>query len=69
MTDESHQAKPQYSLPQVLGIWAAAALPMALLGWVFTPVLAPSIDRSVGIILENFFEAAGKNAEKNSLRS
>jgi membrane protease YdiL (CAAX protease family) len=49
MTDESHQAKPQYSLPQVLGIWAAAALPMALLGWVFTPVLAPSIDRSVGI--------------------
>lgn len=49
MIDENHQTKPQYSLPQILGIWAAAALPMALLGQVVNPVLAPSIDKPVGI--------------------
>lgn len=30
----------QYSLAQILGIWVAAALPMALLGWVAHPALA-----------------------------
>ncbi len=49
MINENHQTKPQYSLPQVLGIWVAAALPMALLGWVVNPVFAPSIDGLVGI--------------------
>jgi len=49
MINENHQTKPQYSLPQVLGIWAAAALPMAFLGWVVNPVLASTIDRPVGI--------------------
>jgi membrane protease YdiL (CAAX protease family) len=29
----------QYTLPQILGIWAAAALPMGLLGWVVAPAL------------------------------
>ena len=31
----------QYSLAKILGIWAAAALPMAILGWVVAPALAP----------------------------
>ena len=31
---------PQYSLRQILSIWAAAALPMALLAWVVAPLLA-----------------------------
>ena len=31
---------PQYSLRQILSIWAAAALPMALLAWVAAPLLA-----------------------------
>src|SRR5919205_2781190 len=31
---------PQYSLGQILSIWAAAALPMALLAWVAAPLLA-----------------------------
>jgi membrane protease YdiL (CAAX protease family) len=31
---------PQYSLGQILCIWAAAALPMALLAWVAAPLLA-----------------------------
>jgi membrane protease YdiL (CAAX protease family) len=30
----------QYTLPQILGIWAAAALPMGILGWVVAPALA-----------------------------
>ncbi len=31
---------PQYSLRRVLGVWALAALPMAVLAWVVTPALA-----------------------------
>jgi membrane protease YdiL (CAAX protease family) len=31
---------PQYSLRQILAVWAAAALPMAFLAWVFSPWLA-----------------------------
>jgi hypothetical protein len=33
----------QYSLAQILGIGAAAVFPMALLGWVADPFLAPYI--------------------------
>jgi len=33
----------KYSLGKILGIWAAAALPMAILGWVVYPALAPDI--------------------------
>ena len=35
------QSESQYSLVQILGIWIAAALPMAILGWVVAPALAP----------------------------
>ena len=35
------QSEPQYSLFQILGIWIAVALPMAILGWVVAPALAP----------------------------
>lgn len=31
---------PQYSLRQILLVWAAAALPMGILGWVVAPALA-----------------------------
>ena len=31
---------PQYSLGKTLAVWAAAAVPMAVLGWVVTPALA-----------------------------
>jgi len=34
---------PQYSLSRILGIWAAAALPMAVLAWVVAPWLAGSL--------------------------
>jgi membrane protease YdiL (CAAX protease family) len=33
------EALPQYHLGQILAIWAAAALPMAALGWWVTPAL------------------------------
>jgi membrane protease YdiL (CAAX protease family) len=33
----------QYSLAKILGIWAAAAVPMAILGWIVAPALAPDI--------------------------
>lgn len=40
---------PQYSLGQLGGVWAAAALPMAVLGWVANPLLAHPIDDATGI--------------------
>ena len=40
---------PQYSFAKVVGVWAAAALPMGLLGWVANPWLARSIDGASGI--------------------
>ena len=40
---------PQLSIPSILGIWAAAALPMAGLGWLVSPWLAGSLDRAAGI--------------------
>jgi uncharacterized protein len=33
-------AIPQYSIPKILAVWAAAALPMAALAWVVAPTLA-----------------------------
>ena len=40
MRPETHaSAVPQYSLGKILAIWAAAALPMAVLGWVIAPAL------------------------------
>ena len=31
----------QYALAKILGLWALAAVPMGLLGWVAFPLLAP----------------------------
>ena len=39
---ESGEARgEQYSLAKILGIWALAAAPMGILGWIFFPLLAP----------------------------
>ena len=40
----STQPNDQYSLAKILGIWAAAALPMAILTWVIYPALAPDLE-------------------------
>jgi membrane protease YdiL (CAAX protease family) len=37
----SEETSAQYSLIKILGLWAAAAVPMALLSWVVVPSLAP----------------------------
>jgi membrane protease YdiL (CAAX protease family) len=40
----------QYSLARILGIWALAALPMALLAWVVGPALFPLIPLHPGLV-------------------
>ena len=39
----------QYTLWQILGIWAIAALPMALLAWVVAPAIIPYSPLQPGI--------------------
>jgi len=36
--------REQYSLAKILGIWALAAAPMGILGWVVSPLLAPDFE-------------------------
>jgi membrane protease YdiL (CAAX protease family) len=36
---------PQYSLVKVLGIWAGAAIPMGILGWLVAPMVATESDK------------------------
>jgi hypothetical protein len=40
----SDERSAQYSLAKILGLWAAAAVPMALLSWVVIPALAPDFE-------------------------
>lgn len=39
-TQNENNIIPQYSLRKILMIWATAAIPMALLGWVIAPAMA-----------------------------
>jgi uncharacterized protein len=34
----------QYSLAKILGIWALAAVPMGILGWIVFPLVAPDFE-------------------------
>ena len=34
----------QYSLAEILGVWAAAAVPMAVLAWIVAPWLSDRLD-------------------------
>jgi membrane protease YdiL (CAAX protease family) len=43
------QSSEQYSLAKILGVWAAAALPMGALAWVVTPLVAGRLDGSVAL--------------------
>lgn len=38
--DDRYADVPQYSLAQIVGLWLAAVVPMALLAWVVTPLLS-----------------------------
>ena len=37
----SERQSEQYSLTKILGIWALAAVPMGVLGWIVLPLIAP----------------------------
>ena len=43
----SESLSEQYSLAKILGVWAAAALPMAALAWVVAPLVAGRLDGPV----------------------
>jgi uncharacterized protein len=40
-----HSSIPQYSLGRILLVWAAAAIPMGILGWLVAPALARDAQR------------------------
>ena len=42
--------KGQYTLWQILGIWASVALPMGLIMWVIVPLLIPHVDMEPGFL-------------------
>jgi membrane protease YdiL (CAAX protease family) len=46
----SESQSKQYSLAKILGIWAAAALPMGLILFVFMPFLIPRVDLNPGLL-------------------
>jgi uncharacterized protein len=43
---DRYQAVKQYSVGQILGVWAAAALPMGVLAWVVAPALEDNFSGS-----------------------
>jgi uncharacterized protein len=48
--DSRYAAVRQYSLAQILAVWAAAALPMGVLAWVVAPLLAGGLDGPVPLM-------------------
>jgi hypothetical protein len=40
---DRYQGIKQYSLAKILGVWAAAAVPMAVLAWIVAPLLADQL--------------------------
>ncbi len=49
INDRMYAPISPYTLRQILGIWATATLPMAVLGWLVNPLLAPLLDPQVGV--------------------
>ena len=74
---EKNQALPaqetgQYTLWQILGIWALAALPMVILSWVVFPAVSPDLNSEFGDVVssshflgEGFGFLAGCIVDKN----
>src|ERR687897_203453 len=48
--DSRYAAVRQYSLVQILAVWAAAAIPMAVLAWVIAPLLGALLGGETGFI-------------------
>ena len=53
------EGEGQYSLFKILAIWAAAVLPMVVLGWVVAPLIGDRIDLGVGAENREAFTRAG----------
>jgi len=53
------ESDKQYSLLTILAIWAAAALPMAVLGWVVAPLLGDRMELGIGRANNEAFARAG----------
>ena len=49
MSTQTPSKKDQYTLWQIIGIWALVALPMALLSWVVAPAIIPYVPLHPGI--------------------
>jgi membrane protease YdiL (CAAX protease family) len=43
-SQKAERAEAQYSLAKILGIWAAATLPMSILSWIVYPLVAPGFE-------------------------
>jgi DMSO/TMAO reductase YedYZ heme-binding membrane subunit len=41
---KTREMEAQYSLAKILGIWAEATVPMAILSWLVFPMVAPDFD-------------------------
>src|SRR5215204_1413792 len=50
LEDSRYAAVRQYSLAQILAVWAAAALPMGVLAWVVAPWVAGQLDGPAPLI-------------------
>ena len=48
--DARYAAVRQYSLVQILAVWAAAAIPMGVLAWVVAPLLGALLGGETGFI-------------------
>jgi uncharacterized protein len=48
--DSRYAAVRQFSLAQILTVWAAAAIPMAVLAWVVAPLLGALLGGETGFI-------------------
>ena len=40
----SESPSEQYSLAKIVGIWALAAIPMGILGWIAFPLVSPDFE-------------------------
>jgi membrane protease YdiL (CAAX protease family) len=76
-TSQSIAEIPQFSLAKILFVWAAAAVPMAILGWVVTPAVAhdpanPGFDRlaalTIGLIWQFVLVMSLLRQEAGNLR-
>jgi membrane protease YdiL (CAAX protease family) len=54
-TQRASTEAPHYALLHIVGIWAAAALPMGILGWIVAPALSPDFaSNPIGAVVTRF---------------